>query len=340
MLHGMRPWGRVVLAVLLALVAAGAASAAEVNIYSYRQPFLIEPMLEAFTRETGIRVNTVFAKEGLVERLKAEGGNSPADVLLTTDVGRLNDAVEAGVLQPVRTTALEGNVPAAFRHPDGLWYGLTMRARVIYASKARVPRGAVTTYEDLADPRWKGRICSRPSHHPYNVALLASIIEHRGEAPAEDWARKVAGNLARKPQGNDRGQVRAIHEGICDLSLGNSYYMGAMLNNPDQVAWAKAVYIIFPNQDGRGTHMNVSGAGITRAAKHKAEAVKLLEFLSSAEAQTMYAQGNYEYPVKPDAAWSPLVESWGRFKPDQVDLSKVARLRAEAIRVFDRAGFQ
>jgi iron(III) transport system substrate-binding protein len=340
MLHRVQQWGgAALLAALLVLQGAAWVPAAEVNIYSYRQPFLIEPILEAFTKETGIKVNTVFAKEGLIERLKAEGRNSPADVLLTASVGRLDDAVEAGVLQAVRTPTLERNIPAAFRHPEGLWYGLTMRARVIYASKERVPRGAINTYEDLADPRWKGRICTRPSHHPYNVALLASLIVHHGVEQAEDWARKVANNLARKPQGNDRGQVRAISEGICDLSLGNSYYMGAMLNDPDQVGWAKAVYMIFPNQDGRGTHMNISGAGVTRATKHKAEAVRLLEYLSSAEAQSMYAQGNYEYPVKPDAKWSPLVESWGRFKPDDVDLTKVAKLRAEAVRVFDRAGY-
>ncbi len=341
MLQRFRPWGAAALgALLVALGTVGSAPAAEVNIYSYRQPFLIEPLLKAFTQETGIRVNTVFAKEGLVERLKAEGNNSPADVLLTADVGRLNDAARAGVLQTVRTATLERNVPPHFRDPAGQWYGLTMRARVIYASKARVPRGAITSYEDMADPKWKGRICSRASHHPYNVALMASLIVHDGAEKAEAWARKVAANLARKPQGNDRGQIRAIAEGICDISLGNSYYMGAMLSDPEQAGWANAAYMIFPNQGGRGTHMNISGAGITRAAQHKADAVKLLEFLTSAEAQSLYAKVNYEYPVKPDAEWSPLVESWGRFNPDNVDLNKVAEQRAEAVRVFDRAGYQ
>lgn len=340
MLQWFRPWGgAAAMAALLALGMAAPTRAAEVNVYSYRQPFLIRPILEAFTKETGIRVNTVFAKEGLVERLKAEGANSPADVLLTADVGRINDAAEAGVLQAVSSPALERNVPAAFREPGGQWFGLTMRARVIYASKERVPRGAIATYEQLADPQWRGRVCSRSSTHPYNVALMASLIAHDGPARAEEWASKVAANLARKPQGNDRGQIRAIAEGICDVALGNSYYMGAMLNDPDQAGWANAVYMVFPNQGGRGTHMNISAAGVTRAAKHKAEAVRLLEFLTSAEGQSMYAERNFEYPVQPDARWSPLVEGWGRFKTDRVNLSKVANLRAEAIRVFDRANY-
>lgn len=340
MLQWIRPWGGAALVVVLAAVGmAGKAPAAEVNVYSYRQPFLIEPMLRVFEQESGIRVNTVFAKEGLVERLKAEGANSPADVLLTTSVGRLNEAVEAGVLQPVRTPTLTRNVPAPYRHPEGLWYGLTMRARVIFASRERVAPSELSTYEDLAHPKWKGRICSRSSTHPYNVALMASLIAHHDKAWAEQWARDVVANLARKPQGNDRAQARAIAEGICDIALGNSYYMGAMLNNPDQAAWAKAIYLFFPNQDGRGTHVNISGAGVTRAAKHKAEAVRLLEFLTGAEAQALYAKENFEYPVKPDAEWSPLVESWGRFKPDALDLTTIANLRAEAIRVFDRAGY-
>lgn len=326
-------------AVLLSLTGIPQAFAdGEVNIYSYRQPFLIEPMLDAFTRTTGIKTNVVFAPKGMIERLKREGENSPADMVLTVDIGRLNDAVEAGVLQPVQTKQLMANIPSTYRDPKGLWYGLTQRARVIYASRDRVKPEELSTYEALADPKWKGRICIRSSQHVYNVALLAAMIAHHGEEKAEEWAKGLKANLARKPQGNDRAQVKAIFAGECDVALGNSYYYGKMLTNDEQIEWAKSVLMFFPNQDTYGTHVNVSGAGITKSAGRKENAIKLLEFLSDDEAQRMYAELNFEYPVKPGVGWSALVESWGTFKADDLDMIKIAKNRPLAIKVFDRVG--
>ena len=326
-----------VLALCLGVVANVQANG-EVNIYSYRQPFLIKPMLNAFTHQTGIKTNVVFAPKGMITRLQKEGKNSPADMILTVDIGRINDAVEAGVLQPVKSKQLMANIPAQDRDPSGLWYGLTRRARIVYASKDRVKPGELSTYEGLADARWKGRICIRSSKHVYNVALLASLVAHHGEEKAEEWAKGLKANLARKPQGNDRAQVKAIHAGECDISLGNSYYMGKMLTNEKQIGWAEAVNVFFPNQEGRGAHMNISGAGVAKHAPRKDNAVKLLEFLSDDLAQKLYAEQNFEYPVKPGVPWSGLVESWGKFKADNIDMIKVAKNRATAIKIFDRVG--
>ena len=341
--HGLRRFFCSTVTVLVALLVAAAIAppgrGAEVNVYSYRQPFLLKPLFEAFQRETEIKVNVVFARRGMVERLKQEGRNSPADMIFTVDIGRLNDAAEAGLLQGVQTPRLLANVPPQYRHPRGLWYGLTVRARIVFASKARVKPGEVTTYEALASAEWKGRICTRSSQHVYNVALLAAMIAHHGEQKAEQWARDIKGNLARKPQGNDRAQVKAIKEGECDIALVNSYYMGAMLRDAEQSQWAKSVYLVFPNQDGRGAHVNISGAGIARHAPHRKQALALLEFLTGELAQRMYAEQNFEYPVNPRVAWSELVASWGRFKADPLSLEVIARNRAKAIRIYDRVGF-
>lgn len=328
-------------AVLLSwvLLAGLARAQGEVNIYSYRQPFLIEPMLEAFTEQTGIRTNVVFAPQGMVERLKQEGMNSPADVVLTVDIGRIHDAATAGVLQPVKTPTLTRNIPEQYRHPDGLWYALTLRSRAIYASKERVPREELTSYEALMAPQWEGRICVRSSSNVYNIALLASIIAHHGTSFAEQWAAGVHDNLARRPQGNDRAQVAAIAEGECDVALVNTYYRGAMMDDPDQVPAAEATYTFFPNQSGRGAHMNISAGAVTKAAPNRDNAVALLEFLSGEEAQHMYAEINDEYPVKPGVEWSERVRSWGGFKADPLPLQAIAENREEAIRIFDRVGF-
>jgi len=314
----------------------------EVNLYSYRQPFLIQPMLEAFTEETGIEVNVVYAEKGMLERLKAEGENSPADAVLTADIGRLNDMVEAGVLQPVHSDVLERNIPAQYRHPDGLWFGLTSRARVIFASRDRVGTEEVVTYEDLADPKLKGRVCTRSGKHVYMVSLIASVIAHVGEDKAEQWLRGVRDNLARKPQGNDRAQAKAIYEGICDVAVANTYYMGKMATNdekPEQKEWAESVRIVFPNQDDRGTHVNVSGAAVTRSAKNRDNAIRLLEFLSGDYAQQLYAEQNFEYPVKAGVPLHPLVASWGNFKADTIGLADVAEYRAAASKMVDRVGY-
>ena len=314
-------------------------AAGEVNIYSFRQPQLIQPIIDRFQAETGITVNVVYAEKGLLERLRAEGENSPADAVLTADIGNLNDLVEAGVLQGVRSKVLEANIPAQYRDPEGRWFGLTMRARVVYASRQRVQPGEIARYEDLADPRFKGRVCSRSGKHVYMVSLIASMIAETGEAQTERWLQGVKDNLARKPQGNDRAQAKAIAEGECDVALGNTYYYGAMQSNAEERPWVEAITLVFPNQGDRGTHVNVSGGAVTKAAKHRADAVRLLEYLSGDEAQSLYAEQNFEYPVKPGIPPSPIVASWGSFKADPIPLIEVARQRAAATRLVDRVGF-
>ncbi len=324
---------------VLSLVAhtAPAAAQGEVNIYSYREPGLMEPLLAAFTAKTGIKTNVVFANAGLNERLAAEGRNSPADILLTVDISRLVEAKDAGLTQPIPAASIL-NVPPAYRDADGHWTALTMRARVIYASKERVKDDKIT-YEDLADPKWKGRICTRSGQHPYNTALLASIVAHKGEAAAEAWAKGLRDNLARKPAGGDREQVRDVQAGLCDIAIGNTYYMAAMLKNPEQKAWADAVRIIFPNAGDRGSHVNVSGAAMTAHAPHKDQALKLIAFLASPEGQKIYAETNNEYPVDPKVEPSATVKSWGSLKPDALPLLNVAKFRKKASEIMDKAGF-
>ena len=318
-----------------------AADAGEVNVYSYRQPYLIEPLLKEFTDETGVKVNVIFAEKGLIERIEAEGRNSPADVLLTVDIGNLTQAVSSGIGQPVKSEALEAAIPASCRAEDGQWFGLTRRARVIYASKDRVKQESIT-YEEFADPKWRGKICTRSGQHQYSVALIASMIAHHGEAWTENWLKGVKANLARKPAGNDRLQVKGVYAGECDIALGNTYYMGAMLTDekePEQKAWAESVNMLFPNTADRGTHVNVSGAVVAKNAPNRDNAVKLLEFLASDKGQEMYAEVNYEYPVKDGVPWSKLVESWGTFKPDPIQLDEIASFRKKASELVDKVGF-
>ncbi len=317
------------------------ARAGEVNVYSYRQPFLVEPLFKAFTAKTGIEVNTIFAKKGLIERMKAEGANSPADVLLTTDIARLSKAVSSGVAQSLVSDQLSKNIPARYRDPKGQWFGLTLRSRVIYASKERVKQ-TTFTYEELAEPKWKGRICVRSGQNVYNIALIASMIVQHGDAYTKKWLEGFKANLARKPSGNDRGQVRAVFAGECDIALVNTYYMGAMMTNdkkPAQKEWAKSVRIIFPNTNDRGAHVNLSGMVLAKYAPNKDEAVKLMTFLSDDKAQKIYAEMNFEYPVKPGVEWSKLVKSWGKFKADTVSLAKIAEKRKRASELVDDVGF-
>jgi len=327
---------------ILAAASVANAKATEVNLYSARQPFLMDPLLMAFTKKTKIKVNMVYLKKGMQERLKAEGANSPADLVLTSDIGNLHNLVKARLLQATQSSVLSRNIPQKYRHPDGLWYGLTTRARIIFAHKRRVGSGEVTRYEDLADSKMKGRICTRSGKHVYNVSLLASIIAVKGEAFAEHWVRGVKANLARKPQGNDRAQVKAVYQGECDVALGNTYYMGKMQTNekkPEQKKWAASVNVIFPNQAGRGAHVNISGAGVTKSAKNKAAAIKLIEFLSDDVGQKIYAEGNFEYPVKVGVHLNPVVANWGAFKADEAFLSKIAEHRVLATRMMDRVRF-
>jgi len=310
-----------------------------VNVYSYRQPFLIKPIFDVFTRETGIEVNTVFAKLGLVERLESEGANSPADLIFTVDIGRLDGAVQAGVTQPVQSEVLKANVPAEFRDPDGQWFGLTNRARLIVTSKERMKEGDVASYEDLAKPEFEGKLCTRSGKHQYMTALIASVIAHSGEAQAEQWLTGMKSNLARKPEGNDRAQVKAISQGVCDIAIINSYYMGAMLSDEEQSGWADSVRIVFPNQNDRGTHMNISGMSLTQSSPNKQNAIKLMEFLSGDLAQRMYAEQNHEYPVNQDITPSGLVQSWGEFDYDPLSLAEIAKHRVTATKLVDKVGY-
>ena len=329
---------RALLAALLASAAAPAI-AEEVNIYSHRQPELIQPLLDAFTKETGITTNIAFVDKGMAERLTAEGDRSPADLVLTVDIARLKQIVDAGVTQPVQSDVLEANIPAEFRDADDQWFGLTARARIVYASKDRVADGAVTTYEDLADPKWKGKICVRSGTNDYNIALLSAVIAHHGVDAAKTWAEGLKANLARKPDGGDRDQVKAIWAGECDISIGNTYYMGQMLNDPEQKAWADSVRIVYPTFEGKGTHMNISGVAMTKSAPNKDAALKLMEWLSSDEAQRIYAETNNEFPVKPGVPASALVTSWGSFTPDTLPLTDVSGHRAEALKIMEEINF-
>ncbi len=328
-------------AVALSSLAPSAVTAAEkVNIYSYRQPQLIDPLLKAFTAKTGIETNIVYANAGLTERIEAEGANSPADVLFTVDIGRLTEAKEKGITAPVDVAAVKelAAIPANFRDPEGHWFGLTLRGRVVYASKDRVKQTSIT-YAELADPKWKGKICIRPGQHVYNVSLIASIIAHKGEAAAEAWLKGVKENLARKPAGGDREQVRDVQAGLCDLAIANTYYMAAMLKNPQQKAWADSVNMLFPDADGTGTHVNVSGVSLIKSAPNKAAAVKLMAFLASDEGQHLYAEANSEYPIDPDVPPTDLVKSWGKLVPDKIPLADVAAQRKKASELVDKVKF-
>ena len=315
------------------------ALADEVNIYSYRQPELIKPLTDAFTEETGIKVNVAFLAKGMVERLQAEGDRSPADVVLTVDISRLAAVVNAGLTQPVESDVLDANVPASYRDPEDHWYGLTTRARIVYASKDRVAEGEVTTYEDLADPKWEGRICSRSGTHAYNVALVSAVLHHHGEEATKTWLEGVKSNLARKPQGNDRAQVKAIWAGECDISIGNTYYMGKMLSDDEQKAWADSVNIVFPTFEDAGTHVNISGVAMTKASPNPENALKLMEFLTSPKAQEIYATANFEYPIAAGTSADPLVQGWGSFDADTVNLMTLAGNRADAIKLIEGVDF-
>ena len=324
----------------LALIATTSpALAEEVNLYSYRQPELLAPLTDAFTEATGIDVNVAFLDKGMVERLQAEGDRSPADLVFTVDISRLSAVVNAGLTQAVESDVLNENVPEQYRDPEGHWFGLTTRARIVYASKDRVDPSEVTSYEDLADPKWEGRICTRSGTHPYNVALVSAMLHHHGEEETKTWLEGVKSNLARKPQGNDRAQVKAIWSGECDISLGNTYYMGKMLEDDEQTAWAESVNVLFPEFEGAGTHVNISGVAMTKSAPNRENALKMMEFLTQPEAQEIYAHANYEYPIAPGTEADALVQGWGSFEADDVNLMTLADLRADALRIIEEVDF-
>jgi iron(III) transport system substrate-binding protein len=315
------------------------ALADEINIYSHRQPELIQPLIDAYTAETGDTVNIAFVDKGMAERLVAEGDRSPADLVLTVDIARLMQIVEAGVTQPVESAVLEANIPETLRDPEGQWFGLTARARIVYASVDRVQPDEVTSYEDLADPKWAGRICTRSGLHDYNIALLSAVIAHHGEEAAKTWVEGLKANLARKPDGGDRDQVQAIAAGECDIAIGNTYYIGQMLADPEQKAAAEAVRIVFPVFEGDGVHLNISGMAMTKAAPNREAALRFMEWLAGDTAQQIYAETNNEYPAKPGVARSELVAGWGEFTADSLSLTDIATHRATALRLMEEVNF-
>ena len=327
------------LKILMAMLLGSSVSASELNIYSYRQPFLIEPLTSAFSDQTGIKVNIVHLKKGMIERMKAEGKRSPADIVLTVDISRLSALVDAELTQSVDSTILDSNIPEKYRDPNGLWFGLTTRARIIYASKERIKNGEVETYEQLADPKLRGKICTRSGLNAYNLALTSAILHHHGEEFAIKWLNGLKGNLARKPQGNDRAQVKAIWAGECDISIGNTYYMGKMLEDAEQAEWANSVRIIFPKFENGGTHVNVSGIGMAKFSPNPENALKFMEFLSSENAQEIYATANFEYPIAPGTQADKLVKSWGSFEADDVNLMTIAKLRKRALELTEIVDF-
>ncbi len=327
-------------AALVAALAASAASAAEVNVYTTREPGLIQPLLDSFTAKTGTKVNTVFLKDGLAERVASEGTSSPADILMTVDAGNLVDLVEKGVTQPIESTVLVDAVPAQLRDPGNQWFGLSYRARVVYAAKDLDI--SEITYEGLADPKWKGKICIRSGQHPYNTALFAAYLAHHGAADTEKWLTGLKDNLARKAGGGDRDGARDIMGGICDLAVANSYYVGLMRSGKggeDQVKWGEAIKVVLPTFEGGGTQVNISGAALAKNAPNKAEAVQLLEYLVSDDAQKIYAEANYEYPVKAGIASDPLIASLGTLKIDDKPLTEIIENRKQASELAEKVGF-
>jgi iron(III) transport system substrate-binding protein len=326
------------LAAIAVAMGAQTALANDVNVYTYREPALVKPLFDAFTAETGIKVNVIFAKEGLEERIAAEGAASPADMLLTVDIARLGKAVEMGFAETVTSDVLTKAIPANLRDSANAWFGVSMRARVLYASKDRVGNETIT-YEDLADPKFKGKICIRDGQHIYNNALISAFIAKNGPEKAKTWLEGVKANLARKPAGGDRDVAKDIAAGTCDIGLANTYYVGLMTNNPEQKAWADAIKIIMPRFKDGGTHVNVSGFVVTKTAPNKANAIKLGEWLVGPTAQKLYASTNFEYPVVSTVETDPLVKSWGDLNIDSLPLSDIAKYKKQASELVDAVKF-
>ncbi|MBY3558522.1 Fe(3+) ABC transporter substrate-binding protein [Rhizobium laguerreae] len=323
-----------------ALMSPCIAAAAEINLYTTREPALIAPLLEAFTKSTGTKVNTVFLKDGLAERVASEGASSPADILMAVDAGNLVDLVDKGATQPVESSVLNSAIPEQLRDAKGNWFALSMRARVLYAAKDI--EMSTFNYEELADPKWKGKICIRSGQHPYNTALFADYVAHYGAEETEKWLTAVKANLARKATGGDRDSAKDILGGICDIGIANSYYVGLMRSGKggeEQVKWGDAIKVILPTFENGGTQVNISGAAIAKHSPNKAEAVKLLEYLVSDEAQKIYAEANYEYPVKAGVAADPIIASFGELKIDSKPLSEIVSHRKQASELVDKVGF-
>ena len=327
-------------ALIAAQAAVATANAEELNLYTTREPKLVEPLLASFTEKTGITVNTIFLKDGMPERVEQEGEASPADVLMTVDIGNLSDLVDRGLTQPISSAALEAAIPANLRDKDGNWFALSQRARVLYADKDLDL--TTFTYEDLAKPKWKGKVCIRSGQHPYNVALTASYLLHHGEEETKAWLEGVKANLARKAGGGDRDVARDIMGGICEIGIANSYYVGLMRSGaggPEQEEWGKAIKVILPTFENGGTQVNISGAAVAKHAPNKDAAVQFLEYLASDDAQKIYAEANYEYPVNAKASVAPLIAELGELKADASVLTEVAGKRKQASELTEAVGF-
>lgn len=314
-----------------------------VNVYTHRHYKADDELFAKFTEETGIKVNIVNASaDELIQRLETEGDNSNADLLITVDAGRLYRAQSKDLLQPIQSEILEKNIASEYREKNGYWYGLTYRARIIAYSKDRVNPEDIKTYEDLASFKWKDKVLIRSSENIYNQSLLASIILANGEDGAKEWAEGVVANMARSPKGSDRDQVKALASGEGDVAVVNTYYIGLMLHdkNVEERKAGESVGVIFPNQDGRGTHINISGVGVTKYAPNRENAIKLIEFLSGKEAQQTLANLNYEYPINPEANKASILQVWGDFKVDSVELYKLGVYNSKAVKIFDEVGWK
>ncbi|WNJ92950.1 extracellular solute-binding protein [Bosea sp. 685] len=313
--------------------------AQSVNLYTTREPGLLNPVLAAFTQDTGIKVNAVFLKDGLQERIKAEGANSPADVMLVVDVGEINAAVDAGITQPVKSAAVDKIVPAQLRGPDDNWITLTKRARIVIVSKDRVQQDAIT-YEDLADPKWQGKFCIRAGQHPYNNAFFAAYLARNGAEETEGYLKALKANTARKPGGGDRDVARDILSGQCDIALINTYYIGLMSQaKNEQKGWYDAIKPLKTGFANGGTHVNVSAAAIAKNAPNKDNAVKLIEYMLTPKAQELYGDGNFEFPVNAEVKESAAVKLLGAITPDKTPLTDIARNRKAAADLVDKVGF-
>jgi iron(III) transport system substrate-binding protein len=332
------------LALALAIPAGVLAQDKVLNLYSSRHYETDEALYANFTKQTGIRINRIEGGEdALIERIRNEGDKSPADVLVTVDAGRLWRAEQMGLFQPIRSKVLESRIPASYRHPDGLWFGFSARARIIAYNKAAVKPGDIANYEDLASPKWKGKICTRSAGHVYNLSLMSSLVNYNGEAKTEQWAKAVAGNLARSPKGGDTDQLKAVAAGECDLAISNTYYYVRLLRSqkPDDRAVAEKIGVLLPNQGNRGTHVNVSGAGVLKHAPNREAAIRFLEYLASDEAQNYFANGNNEWPVVPSVKPNnAALATLGKFKTDSLNLAVIGKNQPTAQKIADRSGFK
>lgn len=333
--------GAVTFSLFVGLIGISRLHASEVNIYSHRQQFLLQPFLDAFTTETGVKTNVVYASKGLAQRLQAEGEASPADVILTVDIARLSEYADLDLLAPVSSNVLKTNIPAHLRAKDDRWFAFSTRTRIIVTSTERVASGDIADLEDLADPQWSKRVCTRKGSHVYNRSLMASVIAAHGEAVATKWGEGLVANMARRPQGNDRAQAKAIFEGQCDIGVMNHYYYGKMLHGdkPEHRDWAKAIRLVFTNQDNRGAHVNISGGGVAKHSPNRDAAVQFLEFLTTPTAQQLYGEINFEYPVNPAVSPGGVLQSFGDFKRDELAIERLAELAPAAQKIIDRIGW-